>query len=208
MVHSRDKTLHQQTAVSLPQSLQTDNKTGNVVYQGGGKKPIRVLHQRVLFQRSLPSPVTACTTLLSIKALVSLDPSKAMGVDELPPKILKSCYQPINHLFLNKSYIPAEWKMHLITPIHKSGDLCMIDNYRPISLLRAISKVLESCIIDFVSKAINLAFCGENLQSNIPECSHVDAIYLDFRKAFDMQRTPNVAMVQGIPFRQVSVHIH
>ena len=100
------------------------------------------------------------------KALASLDPSKAMGVDKLPPKILKSCvsslYEPINHLFqlsLDKSYIPAEWKKHLITPIHKSGDRSMINNYRPISLLCAISKVLESLIyngiIDFVSKAIN-----------------------------------------------------
>ena len=66
-------------------------------------------------------------------------------------------YEPINHLFQLIDKKPHS--MHLITPIHKSGDRSMINNYRPISLLCAISKVLESLIyngiIDFVSKVIN-----------------------------------------------------
>ena len=77
-------------------------------------------------------------------ALSSCDPSKAMGGDGIPPMILKhaasALAEPVHHLFylcLTKSYLPAEWRCHHITPIHKSGDRSTITNYRPISLLPA-----------------------------------------------------------------------
>ena len=99
-------------------------------------------------------------------ALNSLDPSKAMGIDDIGPKILKHCalalYQPVYHLFsmcLSQYYIPHEWRIHKITPIFKSGDRTSINNYRPISLLCTISKVLERIIynhiIDFVQKYLS-----------------------------------------------------
>ena len=60
-------------------------------------------------------------------ALSSCDPSKAMGGDGIPPMILKhaasALAEPVHHLFylcLTKSYLPAEWRCHHITPIHKS----------------------------------------------------------------------------------------
>jgi len=33
--------------------------------------------------------------------------------------------------------------IHQITPIHKSGDGSLVNNYRPISLLCTVSKVLD-----------------------------------------------------------------
>ena len=83
-------------------------------------------------------------------ALTSLDPSKAMGIDCVGPKILKKCalalYQPVHHLFslsLLNHYIPEEWRVHRITPIFMSGDRSSVKNYRPISLLCTISKELS-----------------------------------------------------------------
>ena len=61
--------------------------------------------------------------------LTKLDPSKSMGNDNIGPKMLKYCadalYLPIHHLFcLSLSYqsLPAEWCLHSVTPIFKSGD--------------------------------------------------------------------------------------
>ena len=77
--------------------------------------------------------------------LTKLDTSKAMGTDNIGPNILKFCapalYLPIHHLFsLSLSHhchqcLPAEWCIHSIVPVFKSGDITSIINYRPISLL-------------------------------------------------------------------------
>ena len=76
---------------------------------------------------------------------------KTMGIDEVGPKILNHCtlalYKLINHLLLlslSQDYLPNDWQTHLIIPVFKSGDKSSVRNYRPISLLRIISKVLES----------------------------------------------------------------
>ena len=94
-------------------------------------------------------------------ALVTLDTTKAMGCDGIPPLILKhaatALVDPIHYLFnlcISQSYLPSEWRSHLITPIPKSGDRSNIENYRPISLLCSISKVLEKIIFDKVSNFI------------------------------------------------------
>ena len=96
----------------------------------------------------------ACISQLNVlEALQCLTSDKSSGLDRIGPKLLKNCalalYIPIHHLFslsLPSHTIPSEWKIHSITPIHKSGDKSLVSNYRPISLLCIMSKVLE-CII-------------------------------------------------------------
>ena len=92
---------------------------------------------------------------LVLKALRSLDVSKAMGCDGICSGLLKHCamalYQPLYHLFtlsLSPHYLPLEWRTHLIKPFFKSGDKSLITNYRPISLLCIVSKVLEKLVYD------------------------------------------------------------
>lgn len=157
------------------------------------------------------------------KALASIDPSKAMGIDEISPKVLKYCAsalsEPVHHLFqssINQGHLPREWKLHLVTPIFKSGDRSMVNNYRPISLLCIISKVLERLvfdhIIDFISdKVINQSQFGflrgkstiqqlliflEDITSYTSHNDQVDAVYLDFRKAFDS--VPHAELLQKL----------
>ena len=102
----------------------------------------------------LPTPALtlsdiSITELDVYMALTSLNPTKACGIDGIGPRLLKFCatalYQPIHYLFmlsLSQQYLPEEWRIHCITPIHKSGDRSSVQNYRPISLLCTISKEL------------------------------------------------------------------
>ena len=87
---------------------------------------------------------------ISIKALSSLNESISMGIDGIGQKLLKHCglalYKPIHHLFMlsiSRHYVPEDWRLHLVIPIHKAGDRSSVRNYRPVSLLCSISKVLE-----------------------------------------------------------------
>ena len=54
--------------------------------------------------------------------------------------------------------------MHRITPIFKAGDRMSVKNYRPISLLCNVSKVLERLIFDkvspFVTRQITMSQFG------------------------------------------------
>ena len=97
--------------------------------------------------------------------LSTLVTSKAYGCDSISPHLLKLCagsiVDPVSALFnmsLASSVLPQEWKVHQITPIFKSGDPHCVENYRPISLLCILSKVLESIvyskIIDFVQDTL------------------------------------------------------
>ena len=91
------------------------------------------------------------------EALNSLDPDKSSGIDTIGPRILKKCAHslcgPLHHLFatsLSKHTIPLDWRTHVITPLHKSGDKSLVNNYCPISLLSNTSKVLEQLIYNKV----------------------------------------------------------
>ena len=165
---------------------------------------------------SLPSSCICSLTISDtevFEAISSLDPTKSSGCDGVGPKLLKHCasalYVPLHHLFsvsLSKHSIPYEWKCHSITPIFKSGDKSQVKNYRPISLLCIVSKVLERLIYRNVCKFIidnnilyhhqfgfrqhhsttqQLLIFLSNIHSALNNRSQCDVIYLDFKKAFD-----------------------
>jgi len=106
----------------------------------------------------MPTPTTQLShveiTVLDVfEELNSLDPSKAFSCDDVSPYILKYCATslatPITSLFtqcITTSSIPQEWKTHKICPVPKSSDHSLVSNYRPISLLCTLSKVLEAIV--------------------------------------------------------------
>jgi hypothetical protein len=47
---------------------------------------------------------------------------------------------------LNVDRIPSEWKSANVMPIHKKDLKELAENYRPISLLPILGKVMERCI--------------------------------------------------------------
>ena len=84
------------------------------------------------------------------KQLKLISVSKATGIDEILAKLLKIANVCISsslaHIFnvsLKKGKVPDEWKEAKVTPIHKDGDKDDLNNFRPISVLPIISKILE-----------------------------------------------------------------
>ena len=148
------------------------------------------------------------TELDVFRAFQSLEPSKAMGCDGISPKLLKNCalalYQPLHHLFslsLSQCYLPMEWRVHLIKPIFKSGDNTSVRNYRPISLLSLVSKILEklvyNSIVDFITSSISINQFGflrgcSTLQQLLIFFNYIfsslepqtDVVYLDLTMSF------------------------
>ena len=60
--------------------------------------------------------------------------------------------EPLHHLFtqsISQAYSPSCWKVHKVhvVPVFKAGDASCVKNYRPISLLSIVSKVLEKLIV-------------------------------------------------------------
>ena len=103
------------------------------------------------------------TTEEVFDTLTKLNVNKAGGIDNIPPIVLKNCahalYRPIHHLFMtsiNNGTMPAEWKIHKIIPVYKSGDKTSTSNYRPISLLCVISKLLERLIYNKIINTVCL----------------------------------------------------
>ena len=85
-----------------------------------------------------------------VNHILKLKNKNSCGFDGISPKILKlstPCIaESLTYLYnlcLDKSYFPISFKYAKIIPLHKKGHLDDVNNFRPISLLSAISKPLE-----------------------------------------------------------------
>ena len=85
--------------------------------------------------------------------LKNLDTSKAVGPDLIHNKVLKMASPAISNaltLLFNRSLsegrFPACWKKAHVTLFTKKESKSVCGNYRPISLLSCVGKVLEKCI--------------------------------------------------------------
>ena len=76
-----------------------------------------------------------------IKMMKGLNPSNALGPDELHPRVLKELAAGLGpvfaHLFqqsLDKGEIPKKWYLANICSLYKKGDRALPSNYHPVSL--------------------------------------------------------------------------
>ncbi|MEW8545561.1 MAG: reverse transcriptase family protein [Candidatus Thiodiazotropha sp.] len=146
--------------------------------------------------------------------LLNLKVSKACGPDLISPRLLKEgadlLADPLSVLFnflIINGYFPKPWKDANVTPVDKKkDDKSLPSNYRPISLLNQISKVMERCVHKQIYNYINTNHLITPLQSGfIPGdsttfqllhtyhcfCEAVDSgkevrvVFCDISKAFD-----------------------
>ncbi len=92
----------------------------------------------------------SCSSMDVFSEIVSLRRNIASGPDGISSVMLRGSASSISdHLaaIFNKSLsagvVPDDWKHSRVTPVFKSGESAEVANYRPISLLPLVSKLLE-----------------------------------------------------------------
>ena len=157
---------------------------------------------------------TTPTTPKEIESIIeSFDSSKSVGPNSIPPKILKIIAPEISIAIANicnKSFktgtFPDQLKISKINPIHKKESRLKISNYRPISLLSNINKIIEKLMFTRLYNFLETNNCIYKLQfgfrakhstnhailsitQQIQEAINKDkiaiGIFIDFQKAFD-----------------------
>ena len=96
------------------------------------------------------------------KQLASLNPSKATGLDGLSANVLKisspTIAAPLTKIFnlsISSKIFPDNFKKAKITPCFKKGDKSDKSNYRPISVLSLLSKVIERHVASHLKTYLN-----------------------------------------------------
>ena len=75
------------------------------------------------------------------KLLLSTNPHKAAGPDEIPARVLKECADQLAPLLsliftnaLAEGCVPDDWRQANVSAVYKKGDRNNAANYRPVSL--------------------------------------------------------------------------
>lgn len=108
-----------------------------------------------------PQPVTIDTVILMVKQLKN---SNSFGSDGIPTRFLKDSLFMIAFyitIIVNTSIVtgiyPSIWKYSHVIPQLKKGDIDDANNFRPVSLLPVLSKILERIVANQLT---------EHLESN------------------------------------------
>ncbi len=116
------------------------------------------------------------TTEFVLKQLQSMPENKAVGLDKLPGKLLRAAApiiaQPlafILNLSLQSGNFINEWKHAKVLPLHKTRPQMERNNYRPISILPILSKILER-------------FVHSNFSQFLDKHNHITITQSGFRK--------------------------
>ena len=154
------------------------------------------------------------TSPLEVESILkSLQLGKATGPDAINNRILRELASPLSlplsDLFnysLSTGKVPLIWKEANVTPLFKKEDPSAVSNYRPISLLSAVGKVLEKVVhkplFNYVrdhdiltamqsgfipgdSTVNQLTDIYNTFCKSLDEGKEVRAVFCDISKAFD-----------------------
>ena len=148
-----------------------------------------------------------------IKIVSNLNDKKSSGLDDIDNRLLKNIIEhivdPMVHIInlsISNGIVPENMKVAKVIPVFKKGDKNDVSNYRPISLLTSMSKILERIIYTRTYKFLHLnnvftdfqfgfreKHCTshalltflEKATQSLDKFCHMIGIFLDFSKAFD-----------------------
>jgi hypothetical protein len=139
--------------------------------------------------------------------------TNSKGSDDLPLSLIKTCdfaLSPILTYLNNESFLegvfPDSLKIAKVIPVHKSGDVKCISNYRPISILSTFSKISEKLIATRLNKylldksilrdnqygfreklstSMALLKLTDDISKSIDDGNVTVGVFIDLAKAFD-----------------------
>lgn len=170
------------------------------------------------------------TEIELIRASRKLQNKFTAGPDQIPAFVVKDCIgafiTPLLKIF-NLSMItntfPEIWKTSRICPIHKTGTVIDLENYRAVTILDNFAKLLEIVIYNRIyisvrnvispyqhgfmtkrSTMTNLTIFTQYVSEQIDKNGQVDVIFTDFAKAFD--KLDHCILIQKLSTFGLDVH--
>ncbi len=146
-------------------------------------------------------------------ALQAFDPRSSTGEDNVDYFTLKLAApiiaEPLRHIFnlsLTTGNFPTLWKSAHVIPLHKGGSRDDMNNYRPISKLPCLAKVMESLVNNQLKSFLStysvlsshqsgfrtnhstisaITLVTNHIISALDKKQHCAAVFVDLSKAFD-----------------------
>ena len=147
------------------------------------------------------------------RLLAQLKSSKAPGHDNFPPRFLKDGItiigEPLTHIInlsLRTAVVPGKMKIAKVVPLFKSGSITSVENYRPMSVLSALSKIFERTVYDQLSNYLEhnnllttsqfgfrkryntelaVTLFTDHIRQSMDQGKLTGAVFIDLQKAFD-----------------------
>ena len=145
------------------------------------------------------------------KIIKSLNPKKATGPDQIPPKLIKIARPQISNVLtgminnaIDEGIFPGSLKRAQVAPVFKKADNLSTENYRPVFILPCLSKIFERVIANRLNEYFEGIFheslspfrsgysCQDTLLSLVEKWKSTfrnnkcaGAILMDLSKAFD-----------------------
>ena len=145
--------------------------------------------------------------------LRGLGRDKATGLDNIPARFLRDgaiiIANPLTHIInlsISTGTVPEDMKSARVVPLHKKNSKTDTGNYRPVSILSCISKVLERAVYNQIELFLNknnllyelqsgfrpgfstdttLTFLTDYIRGKIDKGDLTGLVLLDLQKAFD-----------------------
>ena len=128
----------------------------------------------------------------------------------------------ILNMSLSTGTFPDSWKSSLVVPVPKSGDSSNPGNYRPISLLPIVSKLLEKHVCDLLHDQLVITdqqwgfqACKSTTNATLSATNewfiHLDnreevqAVFFGFQRAFDS--VPHRSLINKLYQLKIDIHL-
>ena len=147
------------------------------------------------------------------KLLNKLGANKATGLDGLPARFIKDSIdyivKPITfivNIYISTGVVPADLKTARVVPLFKKSDKTQPGNYRPVSILSVVSKIVEKVVYEQVETYLNdkgllyefqsgfrpgystdttLIYLSDYIKRQMDTRNYTGVVLIDLQKAFD-----------------------
>lgn len=162
----------------------------------------------------------------TLKILKNIRASKSSGPDDLPASMITDAAEelaaPLTFLIntcFKSGVFPTAEKTSKVTPIYKSGEKKQFTNYRPISVLNVVSKVIEKLAFNQLADYFEnndlltnsqygfrrnrstqhaVTTLVDHIRLNMDKGNYTGVLYMDFSKAFDTVN--HSCLIHKLPF--------